>query len=234
MISSHLRLSALLLALGVSAFAQSHKLSAPAKTQPSAPTSKPAAAEAVTDPDEYAVFAVPLAGLFDSTNFPNRKVIVKPRTLSFECGDKSCNLMQGPDGCSGMREKPDQDPELVLRTMRQSMTELKATTAGDFFDKNGKCATLKNDFPVDQPYLFVSDDAQQAWIGKQQVSQLSDEWKAADNVFFSQVGFNPDKTQALVYFSIVCHEKCGWFGYLLLNKESGAWKVVDHFQFETQ
>lgn len=45
-------------------------------------------------------------------------------------------------------------------------------------------------------------------------------------ISFSQAGFNPDRTQALVYFEHWCGGLCGSGLYLLLEKGEGGWKVT--------
>jgi hypothetical protein len=45
-------------------------------------------------------------------------------------------------------------------------------------------------------------------------------------ISFSQVGFNPERSQALVYFEHWCGGLCGSGLYLLLEKSEGGWKVA--------
>jgi hypothetical protein len=44
---------------------------------------------------------------------------------------------------------------------------------------------------------------------------------------FSHIGFNPGRTQALVYVSYVCGGTCGDGHYVLLDKSGGRWRITD-------
>lgn len=44
---------------------------------------------------------------------------------------------------------------------------------------------------------------------------------------FSHIGFNPGRTQALVYVSYVCGGMCGDGHYVLLEKSGGRWRITD-------
>ena len=86
---------------------------------------------------------------------------------------------------------------ILLRDQRE--------TIDDFFGKSTKQYTLKDNFTFDGNYELVSDGS----IDK----------------YFSRVGFNSDKDQALVYV------KFEWYGLsiVFLTKEDGVWKAVDTY-----
>ena len=68
-------------------------------------------------------------------------------------------------------------------------------------------------------------------IGKKETKETPEEWKDSDFVYVSRVGLNPDKTQALLYWVVICHQDCGWFGYYFCEKKnSAAWRVVDNYK----
>ena len=79
--------------------------------------------------DEYAVYAAALNGLFK--DYENRKIYIQSRTLSFECGEKSCNTFQGRSGCSEMRG-PEQSAQEVLAYLKDSFADLQKSTMKDF------------------------------------------------------------------------------------------------------
>jgi hypothetical protein len=47
----------------------------------------------------------------------------------------------------------------------------------------------------------------------------------------SAIGFNPERTQALVYVERGCGATCGQGGYVLLSKEGKVWKVQKEAMF---
>ncbi len=196
------------------------------------PASPPANGAEAAASEEYAVYGAAIAGLFDEGKFKDRRLLIENRTVSFECGQNACNLLDVGNGCSGMRE-PGQDPDAVLRNFRQTMTLLEQSTWHDFKKNNEHCSALHNDFPVKHDYLWMDDSTQQAMIGKQPASELSElqqaAWATPDKVFLSQPGFNADRTQALLYLAVVCHEQCSWSGYLLLGRVNGEWTAVGHY-----
>ncbi|HEX8748752.1 MAG TPA: hypothetical protein VF717_16385 [Pyrinomonadaceae bacterium] len=49
--------------------------------------------------------------------------------------------------------------------------------------------------------------------------------KSSGFLVFSRVGFNSDKTQAVVYKGWSCGGLCGGGGYLLMTKKNGVWRV---------
>ena len=45
-------------------------------------------------------------------------------------------------------------------------------------------------------------------------------------ITFSRVGFNSDKTKAVIYKETGCGMLCAYGGYVLLSKDNGAWKEI--------
>lgn len=199
-----------------------------AAQQPAPPTPSARTLEA----DEYAVYAAAISGLFDQGEFKDRKILIENRTVSFECGENSCNTLDVGNGCSGMRE-PQQDPDQVLAGFRQSMTLLEAKAWDDFKRNNEHCSPLHNNFAMQHDYLWMDDSTRQAMIGKRPASELPEGqqagWAQPDRVFLSRPGFNADRTQALVYLGVACHAQCSWFGYLLFGKVNGEWTPLGHY-----
>jgi hypothetical protein len=189
-------------------------------------TTKPSNTADKLSSDEYAVYAVALNGLFKE--YENRKIYIQSRTLSFECGEKSCNTFKGRGGCSEMRG-PEQSAQEVLAYLKDSFADLQQSTTKDFEKKNNHCFPLENLFPLDREYLW-SDEHGPPMLGKKQIKETPEEWKDSDFVYVSRVGLNADRTQALLYWVVVCHQDCGWFGYYFCEKKNGTWSVVDNYK----
>ncbi|HXR32265.1 MAG TPA: hypothetical protein VN830_01050 [Verrucomicrobiae bacterium] len=176
--------------------------------------------------EEYAVYGAVMKSLL--RDYPELKLYIQPRTLSFECGKESCNTFQVGEGCSAMRVA-DQTPQGVLKALRQTFKELQKVTTSDFEKKNAHCGLLENRFPVERDYLWTGEDGKTA-MGKRSVEEIPEEWKDADFLYFSRVGFDPEQKQALLYWGLFCHQDCGWFGWYLLSKRSGKWVMEANFQ----
>jgi hypothetical protein len=115
---------------------------------------------------------------------------------------------------------------------------------------------LKRDFPLadraaldsframnDHPYLILEHPflvrTRSRLISHQEVERFSRTtpglwWdaffreypNAAGFYTLSKVGFNPELTQAIIYFDFSCGDTCGYGSYVLLVKEDGAWRPV--------
>lgn len=182
--------------------------------------------------DEYAVFATVMNELM--TRWPNLKLFVQARTLSFECGEQSCNTFRigesdFGEGCSGMRGG-DQTPQDVFLGLRDAgFKELQKTTEQDFEAKNKHCSVLESRFRADKDYLWVGEDGKIA-LGKRSIEETPEEWKDADFLWFSRAGLDAQKKQALLYWALFCHERCSWFGWYYLKKSDGKWQMEHNFQ----
>ena len=104
-------------------------------------------------------------------------------------------------------------------------------TLADFAIKNESSAALTDKFQLKAAVILVSKDDVKA-IFRPYVP-LDEAWKvfhakypkASSIVNLSRVGFNKEKTQALVYYSYVCGGLCGQGQYLLLTKKDDKWVI---------
>jgi hypothetical protein len=99
----------------------------------------------------------------------------------------------------------------------------------DFDRLENKSWLLQRRFEIAKPYILVSSDTV-----RQVFRQLPGGW---DNFYkrypdsggyltLSPVGFNKDKTQAIVHTGSSCGGLCGRWGFHLLEKVQGKWKEV--------
>jgi hypothetical protein len=78
--------------------------------------------------------------------------------------------------------------------------------------------TLQRHFQIEKPYRIV---------GSEVISALPDHpQSAASYVSVSPVGFNRDKTQAIVFVESSCGGLCGSWRFHLLEKVHGTWNEV--------
>lgn len=50
--------------------------------------------------------------------------------------------------------------------------------------------------------------------------------------WFSRIGFNRDRTKALLFVDYLCGAMCGWPSYYLLGKINDRWKIIEELQLE--
>jgi hypothetical protein len=113
--------------------------------------------------------------------------------------------------------------------LKQSSTELQPETVNDLQVKSNGVSTLERKFSFKMKYALTSDEEIDSFFKE----GVGGGWEAFHRKYpkssgfltFSRVGFNADKTQALVYKGFSCGGLCGGGGYTLLTKKKGVWVV---------
>lgn len=99
----------------------------------------------------------------------------------------------------------------------------------DFRDSNQRPVELRRNFNLGVEYKLISHDELKT-IPEERMRLEGYRAKYPDSygvISLSRVGFNEDKTQALLYISqISCGSGCGEGICMLLAKENSAWKVM--------
>lgn len=112
--------------------------------------------------------------------------------------------------------------------LAEYMPGLQQNTVTDYISKNKDSHHLENLFKLKVETLLVSpSEIKKVYEKHAGVPwQISDEYPGSEGVFtFSSVGFNSERTQALVHMGISCGWLCGEGNFYLLAKENGVWKV---------
>ncbi len=112
--------------------------------------------------------------------------------------------------------------------LNKEISDLTEYTINDHQAKNEEDRKLENNFTFRGKVIFLSEKEQ-----KQVFRKGQDGWtrfnkkypKAKRIISFSRVGFNQERTQALVSVSMSCGGQCGEGGFILLQKENGKWNV---------
>lgn len=112
--------------------------------------------------------------------------------------------------------------------LKKSAPELEPETINDLIVKSNVVTTLERKFNIKIKYALVSDEEIDALF-----KEGAGGWEAFHKKFpksngiltLSRVGFNAEKTQALVYKGWSCGGLCGGGGYTLLTKKKGVWVV---------
>lgn len=166
--------------------------------------------------------------MLDLMQFPKKDLhmLIADTTLNFRCGEDSGTpvLM---NGCSGMRLPPS-EPGDIMQLLQKSWPDMETATWENFLEQNADSAKLHDAFST-------------SW--KHKVADLKDsrtgEWASPDLVvFFSSVGFNMKRTEAVVYcltFSYMDNVPTEG-DYFLFRADNGEWKPkgrVTYIQFDS-
>ncbi len=191
-----------ILILGSTAFTQSKKKPASQKTSavPSSPI----------DDEDYAVYSAALKELY---------------------GGKSIALENQVSGCTGIGNNKEGEAswQKSLDALPGKLKKLSPKTIADFKGKSNVCRTLEAKFnpsvklisKQERRTIFSGKDMRKAWAAFNKKFPGSNGY-----VIVSNVGFNEDRTQALVDISNKCGDKCGAEQFVLLTKSNGSWSVI--------
>lgn len=113
--------------------------------------------------------------------------------------------------------------------LKRSSQELQPETVNDLQVKSNDTSKLERKFSIKIKYLLVKDEEIDALFK----DDVMGGWEAFHRKYpkssgfltLSRVGFNEDKTQALVYKGWSCGGLCGGGSYILLTKKKGVWVV---------
>jgi hypothetical protein len=97
----------------------------------------------------------------------------------------------------------------------------------DYRVANGKRRLLQPRFEIEKPYLLVTEENIRALMPRYDWQGFYNQYPGSGGVFtVSAVGFNKDRTLAVVYTRSQCGLICGESSAHLLEKTNGKWKEV--------
>jgi hypothetical protein len=100
------------------------------------------------------------------------------------------------------------------------------TALDDYFEVNAKHWLLQGNFTLPKPYRLVTQDELKAGLPRNSIKLFTEHW-----IELSPVGFNADRTMAVVYMGHYCtSDGCGDGKSYLLQKHFGKWKVLTWWQ----
>jgi hypothetical protein len=129
-------------------------------------------------------------------------------------------------------------PERDDAAIKERMPSVRQDTLDDFFSKKGERQLAAN-FELKAKYVIVGGEDLQDVFPEEAPSKSYDDmakrWDSfyakypgsAGVVFFSTVGFNLAKDQALLFTGRACGPLCGLGQYVLLEKKERVWGVKD-------
>jgi hypothetical protein len=172
-------------------------------------------------PEEYDVYN---AVMSDVQLGKDAHVLIYNDTLNFQCGGDSGNPIL-LNGCSGMTMPPD-TPDEVGEHLRGEWPRLSGATWNEFEKRNAKSAKLRDVFLTPWAHKLSGSDVPE---------DNSKEWESPDGGFyFSRVGFNPPKTEAVVFvfFASYVNGVSSTGNYFMLRAdEPKKWKLSGRFQY---
>jgi hypothetical protein len=116
--------------------------------------------------------------------------------------------------------------------MKKDTPALMTETVNDLRARNKEGFKFARNFKIERQYVILTDEefktlfkagGGDGWTGFREKYP-----KAGGIVTFSRVGFNPDRTQALVYRGYQCGGLCGGGNYYLLRRKNGGWVIDGH------
>lgn len=161
---------------------------------------------------EYQVYGAVL-DFFAAKNIAQHPLVAN-RTSTFECGSPHNGMSMG--GCNGLQGS-NETPQQRMRVVQRDLPDLQASTVADFESKNAKTAWVDAKVPTKRKYLM---------FGLSHSDPIPPGWEHADFFYFSRVGFNTTRTQALVHVSFMSGTNAADSGgkYILFRNVNGRWE----------
>jgi hypothetical protein len=163
--------------------------------------------------EETAVYAAVIAQL--AANGDAKRPLISNTTSTFVCGTSCNGMLVGK--CSGMRQESKR-PEQAVDALKARWPSLKKVTEADFETKNASCSRIAGPLPMERPHHLFSRTA---------APPLPAGWEHPDYLYFSRVGFDGKKSQALVYVAVASGTDATRSGgtYVLADRDGEKWKV---------
>lgn len=166
------------------------------------------------DEEEYAVFSALIQSLYAS----GAKVLVIDNFVS---------------GCVpvGNNAEGERAWQQSLNKLPGKLPKLSSKTLADFKSKSRLCRPLEAKLTLPTKYILISQQERQTIFSK---SDVNKSWQSFNQKYpgangyinVSNIGFNEDRSQALVDTFRKCGDKCGGEKMVLLTKTNGKWSVT--------
>jgi hypothetical protein len=164
-------------------------------------------AEPYVDDDAYRVFSAVLSR--PNSNVPANTLIIQQETVP-HLQDPPAPFADGPEACVF--------PDVSLKFK---------DAIADYNRVNQKPWLLQRKFQIDHPYELVTSGTLRALFSDGRWDGFYKRFPASDGIFsVSAVGFNREKTLAILYGGTACGDLCGSWSFHLLEKVDGKWGAV--------
>jgi hypothetical protein len=170
--------------------------------------------------EEYAVYDATISSLFEGGK------------VTFDSGAEVRHLV-----IRELTVADDIEPGLLAddgTRLRQGLATLTTSTVDDYKEKNKTARRLERAFDLSIPYVLVEDQSLEALLA----GDRGRGWRvfyeqhpdSGGVVGLSRVGFNNDRTQALVFVQHQCGDTCASGNYVLLTMVDGRYRVLSRMQ----
>lgn len=115
--------------------------------------------------------------------------------------------------------------------MKKLFSSVSEDAFRDYRIKNQYPSILSSKFILSVKYVFTDEfefnkDKDAAWI-----ASFFEKYPDARGIIqLSKIGFNKDRTEAFVFAEFICSPLCSGGNNILLEKNSGVWKVKEKFE----
>ncbi len=153
-------------------------------------------------PEAYEIYAILLPQQWPATVAHTKKMIIRAETAS---------------------------SEICLKPEGESI-KIVGPAIANFLEVNKKTWLLEKTIPMDQPYEFVFDKELDAMFADGPAGWKKFYEKYPDSGGYNEVsavGFNADKTVAIVYVAHSCGGLCGGGSFHVLEKKDGKWQKLN-------
>lgn len=124
-------------------------------------------------------------------------------------------------------------PEEVAKWAKEIQADELKPLLADLLIKNEKRYHLSEQFKLTRQLLLINEEAVSEIFKRRGYEGWDEFYRKYPNssgyITFSRIGFNKEKTKAIIYREAGCGSLCGYGGYILLNKENGEWKVANGY-----
>src|SRR5262249_22310511 len=131
---------------------------------------------------------------------------------------------------TGMHGESDEHLINVCQSLTRRMPSLEKETLADFQAKSKRPYPLRPTLELKVPYKLISEKELGEFFGKEYIKWDSfyEKYPQSQGVMeLSRVGFNRNRTQALVYRGNQSDGLAGAGGFVLLTKENGLWTIKE-------
>ena len=161
--------------------------------------------------DELAVYAAILDSL--SQLNPNSHFLIADKTSTFTCGESTGNGLSIA-GCNGLRNS-NETPSDRMVIVARDLPELQKEMLGEFLNANQQYVSITHKIPSSANYYLFND------------REKPKDWKYSFLVYLSRVGFNRERTEALLNVGIFSYADSNLSEghYVVLRKIAGKWTL---------
>jgi hypothetical protein len=150
------------------------------------------------------------------------------RLLVIQDVTTGCPAYEDPE----IRSKIGPDTKSFVQIVSEGMHTAKTSTIENYLESNKSSERIAIHANVGSKYLLVGEKELAQVFRKGEFDRAWTRFYAkypnsSGLIFLSKVGFNSDRTQAMLYAGRQCGGLCGSGSYLLLNKRNGKWFVEE-------